>query len=245
MFGKKDKQKEKIDNLWVILIVFSLFCICCFSAMGMASQSSLGTFQQNKEVNLIQNCENSTYANITRVIYPNSTTAINIQTKMTSNGDDYNYSFSSTDALGTYVVYGSCDENGDKTNWVYDFIISKTGESNGGDILNIFIYSLFIASTIGLFYTLILGLIKLTISDTSIYDVLISWMFLLLIIIINFISNYQVNNLVSELSSKFIMVGAFTNGFLPLLSLIITIAVKSMKKGKTLSVQEFTGGKYG
>lgn len=239
------KQKEKLDDVWVILIIFSLFCICFFSAIGMASQISLGTFQQNKELNIIQNCENSTYANITRIVYPNSSLAVDYQIEMTKNGDDYNYSYFSTEALGTYIVYGSCLENGNKINWVYDFKITKNGEEKAGDIINLFIYILFIIASMGLIYTFILGLIKLTIGDTGIYDVLISWTFFVLIVITNFISNYQINNLVSELSSKLITIGAVTNGFLPLLSLIISIAIKTTKKGKILSVREVYGRNYG
>ena len=82
-----------------------------FSLSGVSALQTLGTFQINNDVNLIQGCDNSTYSNITRVTYPNSSFAIDAETPMnvTSGGDNYNYTFSDTSVIGQYIVYGHCD----------------------------------------------------------------------------------------------------------------------------------------
>jgi hypothetical protein len=106
-----------------------LFILAFVLCLGLASAEiqTLGIRTQAQPINLVQNCLNSTYSNITRIVYPNSTNAINIQTAMTKNGDDYNYTFLNTNSLGQYLVYGQCDENLVKTNWVYDFWITPSG----------------------------------------------------------------------------------------------------------------------
>ena len=88
---------------------------------------TLPPIQQNAIAHLVQNCENSTYANITRITFPNSSIALVGQFAMTRNDDNYNYTFSNTSNLGQYLVYGSCDENGRYTAWVYDFFVTPTG----------------------------------------------------------------------------------------------------------------------
>ena len=99
--------------------------------MPMASaQTSLGTFAQNSSISLIQTCDNSTYSNITRILFPNSTFIINSQTNMTKADDNYNYilRYNWTQDTGTYLVYGVCDEFETYTSWQYDFTITPNGE---------------------------------------------------------------------------------------------------------------------
>ena len=50
---------------------------------------TLGTFQLDNDVNLIQGCDNSTYSNITRILYPDSTFALDTEVIMTRSGDNY------------------------------------------------------------------------------------------------------------------------------------------------------------
>lgn len=108
----------------------AIFILGIFLLSFISAATSLGTFKQNEPVNLIQNCYSSTSSNITLILYPNSTFALTSVTPMTKNGDNYNYTFSSTSSLGTYLVYGICDENGTGTNWAYDFSITPTGNAS-------------------------------------------------------------------------------------------------------------------
>ena len=108
-----------------IIIVLMLF----LSIGNVMALDTLGTFQVDNDVNLIQVCDNSTYSNITRILYPDSTFALNTEEIMQSNSqDNYNYTFSNTDIIGNYLVLGHCDEDGVDTDWVYDFAITHTGD---------------------------------------------------------------------------------------------------------------------
>lgn len=95
---------------------------------NVSAIQTLGTFQQDTTINLMQGCDNSTYSNITRItIPPINQFAIDSETSMDSSGDNYNYSFSNTSAIGQYIIYGHCDEDGVDTEWVYDLWITTTG----------------------------------------------------------------------------------------------------------------------
>lgn len=109
-------------------LIFSLVSfLFIFSLSLVSAESQIQTlgkdFPRYESINLIQNCINSTYSNISRVTYPNSTFAINQQTSMVKVGSDYSYQFNKTDALGEYLIYGQCDENGVTTNWAYNLFV--------------------------------------------------------------------------------------------------------------------------
>jgi len=110
------------------IVLWAIVVLVCLPIIN-AEVQTLGTFQQDSEVSLTQNCLDSTYSNISRIMLPNGTFALNTQTAMTKNGDDYNYTFDITDLFGQYLVYGVCDEEGTETTWVYDFYITYTGNT--------------------------------------------------------------------------------------------------------------------
>ena len=107
--------------------VYPLLLIIILSSLALGAQS-LGTFQSGDTITLIQSCSGSTYSNITKVTYPNSSLAINGDVAMIKNGDTYSYDFSNTEPLGRYLVYGHCDEDATDTVWVYDFEVTYTGQ---------------------------------------------------------------------------------------------------------------------
>lgn len=139
--------------LIITLIIINLSIISA-PLVNNPKLQTLGTFQKDSNINLIQNCINSTYSNISRVVSPNGTLIINSQTIMTKNGFDYNYSFSNTSKLGEYIVYGTCDENGTPVNWVYNFFITSTGYQvdTGKSIIMILGLIVLLIVTIGMFY---------------------------------------------------------------------------------------------
>jgi hypothetical protein len=137
---KHIKTKALILSILVGIIIFS----CLSYVNAETSIQSLGTFKQADSINLVQNCLTSSYSNISRIVYPNGTFALNVQTAMVKNGDDYSYTFSNTNTSGTYIVYGVCDESGTKTNWVYDFFITDSGSEANTQSAIIYIGLLFI-----------------------------------------------------------------------------------------------------
>jgi len=107
--------------------VLPLFLLILMMGTALGAQT-LGTFESGIDVTLVQSCAGSTYSNITKVTYPNSSLAINIDTVMVKSGDTYSYVFSDTEQLGRYMVYGHCDEDATDVVSVYDFEITYTGQ---------------------------------------------------------------------------------------------------------------------
>ncbi len=73
---------------------------------SVLAMSSIGEFQQNNNVELIQICANCTSVNITTIKFPNSSIA-NINVMMSENSSTYNYTFTRTDLIGDYF-YTTC-----------------------------------------------------------------------------------------------------------------------------------------
>lgn len=86
--------------------------------------AELGTFKQNKCVELKTILNGTSWVNLSTVSYPNST-IIFINEEMTQNGPSYNYTFCNTDSIGVYV-YDYYDDLGN----IYsnDFIIAYLGQ---------------------------------------------------------------------------------------------------------------------
>ncbi len=132
-------------------ILLTLILGMVFLSFASAQQGSLGTFKQNECVNLIQTCDNCTYNNISRVIYPNSTIILS-NAVMTKDDTFYNYTFCNTTLLGTYLVNGFEDLDGTKTVWNYDLLITPSGKisTTSESIL----YVLFVLILFGLLLTM-------------------------------------------------------------------------------------------
>jgi len=221
-------------------IIFFLFAI--FFLQFANAQESLGTFKLGSNINLIQNCANSSYSYISSLLYPDSSFAISSQASMTKNVDNYNYTFNKTNFNGQYLVYGQCDEYGTPTNWGYSFQITKSGYAPASDFLEVFIYILFIIVTLSLFTTFIILLAKLATFEITLYNVLISWGIYILTIITNYLGkNYLMNNLVEDMTNGYLTYTAWTNVVFPLLAFIVVFFIRSMQKKKPMSVKELSG----
>lgn len=134
-----EKIKLFFNFLWLILF------------LSIIGATTLGTFKQGNCINLIQTCSNCSYNNISNVLYPNSTIAVeNIE--MTKQDTFYNYSFCFTSTTGVYIVNGYGDIDGVKTSWVYDFSITPNGSDlNTGESI---LYALFSVILFGIILSL-------------------------------------------------------------------------------------------
>ena len=97
----------------------------------MATQN-LGTFQQNKNINLIQTCDNCTYVNITKVQLPDST-IIEYNDEMTKTGSEYNFTFTNTSQIGKYIYTTCGDDDGIFKCVSVQFAITPSGQDKPTD----------------------------------------------------------------------------------------------------------------
>ncbi len=107
--------------------IIILMLVCLLIPIINAEIMTIGTFKQNECINLVQTCSNCTYNNISSVLYPNSTNALN-QVSMIKTGTSYSYNFCNTSVIGNYIVNGFGDVDGVITVWAYDFDVTTTGQ---------------------------------------------------------------------------------------------------------------------
>ena len=138
-----------------VFLILGLFLISFASAY-----QSLGTFKQGSEINLQQVCNNCSYVNLSEVTYPNSSFALLGQYEMTKNGTIYNYTFSDTNTLGTYIYTTCGDLDGITACEVMEFDITYTGEKTLSTSSSI-LYSVFFVILFFLFITIIFAINKL------------------------------------------------------------------------------------
>lgn len=110
-------------KLLILFLVLSLISISTLDA-----ETTYGTYKQGECMELIQTCGNCTYVNISTVLYPNSSIAVQ-KVQMTKDNTYYNYTFCKADVVGSYIVNGYGDDSGEVVVFSYDFTITPTGKS--------------------------------------------------------------------------------------------------------------------
>lgn len=93
-----------------ILLVIMLLTV--ISGMVMVSAESIGTFKQNKEMQITNYCNSGdcTYANLTTLQLPDGSVAT-INELMSKNGQSFNYSYMPTQ-IGVYTFKSCADPGG-------------------------------------------------------------------------------------------------------------------------------------
>lgn len=109
---------------YLIIAFILLFC----SAIVLSEVQTLGTFKSDSCINLKQLGAGFDNCTLTTVQQPNSSVYI-INSLMTKDDVEYNYTFCNTDSIGSYIANGFCSETGGGGDiaWNYNFIISQTG----------------------------------------------------------------------------------------------------------------------
>jgi hypothetical protein len=219
------------DNIKFLLIVSM---IGLFILIGIfivkAEVQSLGIFKQNECVELSQVCSNCTYVNLTRVEYPNSTKSY-FGKYMTKKGTSYNYTFCSTENLGTYLIATCGDVDGEETCVVYDFQVTFNGNEKPTGIVIVF-FSIGFLIVIGfLAYMFIYNLGHFIQMDYDLGDLIknISAYFVLIglyLLEIFYMGNEMINNIMVWI----IGITGFTNVGIAFLAFIICFLAKQKVK---------------
>ncbi len=144
MFEKK-RTKSKKKTLGVSLLIFSLliFSFSLTSAdlfLGYSTGDSLGTFEQNTDVDLIQTCGNCTYCNFTRIKSPSSLDILS-NLEADSDGTYYNHTLNSsqTITLGDYNYCFDCGNDAESETGCIHFEITPSGRSGSSNMVFILI----------------------------------------------------------------------------------------------------------
>jgi len=78
----------------------------------LAEQKSLGIFKKGECIQLIENCADCSYVNLTSIVFPNSTFLFVGNTEMTKADTVYNYTMCNTNVTGDYMYCVKGDPEG-------------------------------------------------------------------------------------------------------------------------------------
>jgi len=112
-----------MKNKVILISMMSIFLLTLVSSLD---SGGILTGKQNNNIQLPQECASCSYVNITSIQYPDMTREF-INTEMTKQGTSFNYTFSTTDQLGTYTYCFLGDVDGIDTVGCKDFQITSTG----------------------------------------------------------------------------------------------------------------------
>ena len=114
--------------------------LCLLMGMFLISfASAYLPHQQNTNLNLIQNCNNCTYCNITKMETPSNLLRFNIQ--MEQDGTAHNYTFNNENftELGNYCIYGVCGNPSESKVWNKCREVTPSGQNGSSNIVLILI----------------------------------------------------------------------------------------------------------
>lgn len=106
--------------------------VCCLTllALPLCSAEELTSVQVNKCSVLKISCDNCTYVNLTKVWFPNQTTAFNGNTNMTPDNSStvFEYTFCGNNVTGTYTYSGFGNPDGIKAQGGGEYEVTYTGK---------------------------------------------------------------------------------------------------------------------
>ena len=119
-----------MKNKILLILIMSMFLVSLVSA-----ECSIETVERGTTIDLYQSCTNCTQVNLTTIIDPNNQAVLLGQFEMSANGSNYNYTFSDTNTLGTYVYYSEGDLNGIKFSQPCSFEVTPSGNSGNANMV--------------------------------------------------------------------------------------------------------------
>lgn len=131
----------------LLLLMFSIVLIGVVSSQS--SLESIGTYQQGKNIEIVQTCDDCSYVTLEKIQLANKT-ILTINENMTKVGTVYNYTLDSnyTESLGEYIVFGS----GDTTPSIFNFAFTITPSGQSGNENTVF-FILIILIVYGITFT--------------------------------------------------------------------------------------------
>ncbi len=109
----------------LLTLIIGMFLISLVSA---GADCSIPTIKQGDIIELTQTCDdNCTEVNLTKVMFPNQSISLLGQFPMTANGTNYNFTFSNTNALGTYFYSVTGISNSFPLSQSCSFKVTQTG----------------------------------------------------------------------------------------------------------------------
>lgn len=113
---------------------------------------------------------------------------------------------------------------------------------DGHDSFLVFIWILFIVSSLAAFAVIILTIAKLVTVSETLYGIMCAWGSFLLILITHYIAKYYlVNSYIVDILGPLILPLGFTNVVIPLIGFVVTIFIKSTKKKDPITIEEIGG----
>jgi len=187
-------------------------------------------------------CSTSAKCNITLAYSNDSLFIVNKEMINTNGMFSYKIYPNQTFQKGTYKEYVICSDGVSNGYSAFQFMITGSGEAPANDIMQMFIYIIFIASIILLFYTFFITIAKIVTLSSTIFDVLLAWAsVILLIITIKLSTDYMITTFIEHLANTFLNVTIWTNGVLPMLAFALSFLLGMLQKKRPLSPKEIGG----
>jgi hypothetical protein len=185
-------------------------------------------------------------------IYRESSSGQEIFYNYTTEPDLFSYIITTPASIhetkGEYSFRSVCEylpqESGSVGLYEKSYYVTKNGFEPAGDLVTMLIYLMFITAGIILFYSLIMNLIKLATLDATIFDVLLSWSGLILMMFVIYLAeNFLISTFIEDLANTFFYAVTASNGILPLAAFILSFIVKVWTKKKK-NIGDYVGRQF-
>jgi len=213
--------------LFVLFSITIIFSISLVSSLNEA-KGFLGTFEQSKDIELLQVCSGGTslcgFCNISSVKYPNSSIALS-NVMMTQRSGDFNYTLiaNKTQTLGTYGVNGYCVSGTTKQVWVYDFEVTVNGKDKPDGIVIVLFTLLFLVIVAGLLSLLMYNIFHMAQWDFDAKDLIYNFSAYFLLLAVYILGkDYLGNSFVNNFLEFVIWTTALTNILIPVIAFIMS-----------------------
>lgn len=160
-------DRKSVFLLLFLLLLLGSLTLGLVNATTTSTIQTLGTFRMDDCITLIQTCDNCSYVNITKILYPNTSIA-GTNIGMSKSGTIFNSTFCDTHTTGWYIINTVGDLDGSPVASSYNLQVTKSGEdfSVAKSIMYIFMLIL----SYFLFITCIISFVKIDWKDPKDYE---------------------------------------------------------------------------